>query len=174
MAQFSHLSVHSHYSLLNAIPQIDPLVETAVNFGMPAMALTDRNNLYGAIEFYKACTKKGIKPIIGVDMDVSVAGATGHIILLAENFAGYQNLMKLVSHANNVPNEPPLARDEDFVQYGTGLIALIPDTALLQPNAGALVEHLKRTLGAPSVYARLGWNGGREHALRTAGVASAL
>lgn len=174
MAPFSHLSVHSHYSLLQALPQIDLLVDAAANFGMPAMALTDRNNLYGAIDFYKACTKKNIKPIIGVDMDFVVDGVEGHVILLAEHFAGYQNLMRLVSHASLTPGELPRAKVEHFESFGAGLIALVPDTALLNGNAGLLVETLKRTLGETAVFARLGWNGGKERQMRTAGVAAAL
>ncbi len=174
MSTFSHLSVHSHYSLLNALPQIDPLVEAAVNFGMPALALTDRNNLYGAIEFYKACTKKSIKPILGVDLDFFIAGTTGHVILLAENFAGYQHLLKLVSRAHLSAPTEPRALEKDFEEFGSGLIALIPDTALIAPGASELVELLTRTLGKGSVFARLGWNGGRERQIRTAGVAAGL
>ena len=171
---FSHLSVHSHYSLLNALPQIDPLVDTAVNFGMPALALTDRNNMYGAIEFYKACTKKHIKPVIGVDIDFIVAGSTGHLVLLAETFDGYQNLLKLVSRAHLTSPSEPRVVEKDFEEFGTGLIALVPDTALIAPTAGELVELLKRVHGEKNVFARLGWNGGRERQLRTAGVASGL
>ncbi|MEK7063534.1 MAG: DNA polymerase III subunit alpha [Patescibacteria group bacterium] len=169
---FSHLSVHSHYSLLAALPQIDPLVDAAVAFGMPAMALTDRNNLYGAIEFYKAATKKGLKPIFGVDIDYNLGGAEGHVILLAENKDGYQNLIRLVSAANMTA--VPKMRSEDLLKFGTGLVALIPDTALIAQSAEALVEELQKAVGKANVYARLGWNGGKERQLRTAGVAKAL
>ena len=70
---FSHLSAHSHYSLLDGIPQIEPLVKAAMFYGMPALALTDRNNLYGAIEFYKACEKAGLKAILGTPGITSIA-----------------------------------------------------------------------------------------------------
>ena len=73
---FVHLHVHSHYSLLNALPQIQELVDESKKLGMPALALTDNGNLYGAIEFYKACKKAGIKPIIGVDAMSPSARAT--------------------------------------------------------------------------------------------------
>ena len=64
MAKFVHLHTHSHYSLLQALPKIPELVEAAAEADMPALALTDNGNLYGAIEFYKACKARGIKPII--------------------------------------------------------------------------------------------------------------
>lgn len=172
---FSHLSVHSHYSLLSALPQIDPLVETAVAYGMPAIALTDRNNLYGAIEFYKACDKKKIKPLIGVDADYAVAGAEGHLVFIAENNDGYKNLIRLVSkmHMDN-PVGSPRIRSEHLAEFGKGLIALVPDTALIASSAEALIEELQRHCGKENVYARLGWNGGHERQLRTAGVAKAF
>lgn len=141
---------------------------------MPALALTDRNNLYGAIEFYKTCTKNKIKPILGVDLDFFVAGTTGHVVLLAEHFSGYQNLLRLVSRAHLSSPAEPRVTEKDFEEYGAGLIALIPDTALISPASHALVELLTRTLGKNSVFARLGWNGGRERQLRTAGVAAGL
>lgn len=175
MANFSHLSAHSHYSLLNALPQIDALIDTAANFGMPALALTDRNNLYGAIEFYKACTKRGIKPILGVDADYDIDGATGHLVFIAINSEGYHNLVRLVSemHLKSELNFPRV-RKEYLERFGSGLVALIPDTALIAPSAGTLVEALTQTLGIGNVYARLGWNGGHERQVRTAGVAAAL
>lgn len=138
------------------------------------MALTDRNNLYGAIEFYKVCTKKGIQPIIGVDLDFLIAHTAGHVVFLAENFEGYQNLLKLVSRAHLASPSEPHATEKDIEALGRGLIALIPDTALITPGAEALVELLKRAHGDRSVFARLGWNGGRERQLRTAGVAAGL
>jgi DNA polymerase-3 subunit alpha len=68
---FVHLHTHSHYSLLEAIPKIDSLFKKAKALGMPALALTDHGNLYGAVEFYKAGTDKGIKPIIGCEIYVA-------------------------------------------------------------------------------------------------------
>ena len=69
---FIHLHTHSHYSLLNALPKIDDLIAEAKKDRMPTLALTDAGNLYGAIEFYKTCKKKGIKPILGVDFYVAI------------------------------------------------------------------------------------------------------
>ena len=106
MADFVHLHVHSHYSLLDALPEVDELVKAAKKLGFKAMALTDHANLYGAIEFYEACRKEGIKPIIGVEAYItpSLADQSGykenHLVLLAENLVGYKNLLLLVSRAH--------------------------------------------------------------------------
>ena len=69
--KFIHLHTHSHYSLLSALPKIKDLVHKAKEFEMPALAITDAGNLYGAIEFYQSCKKNNIKPIIGVDFYVA-------------------------------------------------------------------------------------------------------
>ncbi|MBI3574042.1 PHP domain-containing protein, partial [Candidatus Kaiserbacteria bacterium] len=153
MSRFSHLSAHSHYSLLNAIPQIDPLVKAAMYFGQPALALTDKNNLYGAIEFYKACEKANLKPLIGVDADFEMFGINGHIIFLAENLEGYHNLLKVVSYAQLENPNAPRANEAHIEKYGKGLIALIPDTALIGNGTGQLVEHLQKYLSKGNVYA---------------------
>src|ERR1700722_4364700 len=97
-ARFTHLHTHSHYSLLNALPKIDDLVKATKNAGMNALALTDNGNLYGAIEFYKECKKKKIKPIIGVDFYVALRKRTdkeaidknrSRLVLLAKDLKGY-------------------------------------------------------------------------------------
>src|SRR3989338_3371312 len=107
---FVHLHTHSHYSLLDGLAKVNDLVGEAKKFGMPALALTDHGNLYGAIEFYKACKKAGINPIIGVEVYVAagslyekrpgVDDKRYHLILLAKNFEGYKNIVKLVSIAH--------------------------------------------------------------------------
>src|SRR3989344_4511158 len=107
MSKFTHLHTHSHYSLLEALPKIPDMVKAAKLSGMEALALTDSGNLYGAIEFYKECQERGIKPIIGVDFytaprtrsdkQARVDSALNRLVLLAENDAGYKNLLKLVT-----------------------------------------------------------------------------
>ncbi len=134
---FVHLHTHSHYSLLNALPKIPELIDAAKKEGMKAIALTDNGNLYGAIEFYKECKKKGIKPIIGVDAYVAlrtrfdkesgIDNRRARLVLLAENETGYKNLLKLVtdSHLEGFYYKPRIDR-ELMEKYHEGLIAIIP------------------------------------------------
>jgi len=104
--KFVHLHCHSDFSLLDGATKIDQLVDAAVAAEMPALALTDHGNLYGAIQFYTKARNKGLKPIIGCEVYVAKESRhkksgggdqSNHLILLAENEAGYQNLIKLVS-----------------------------------------------------------------------------
>jgi len=106
-SSFVHLHTHSHYSLLSALPKIEDLVAEAKKYHMPALALTDAGNMYGAIEFYKECKKAGIKPILGVDfyvaarkrtdMQAGVDNRRTRLVLLAKDLVGYRNLIKLVT-----------------------------------------------------------------------------
>jgi DNA polymerase-3 subunit alpha len=137
---FTHLHTHSHYSLLQALPQIDTLVKAAKADGQSALALTDAGNLYGAIDFYKACQKNGIKPIIGVDAYVAartrhdkehrVDNRSARLVLLAKDTRGYKNLIELVtkSYLEGFYYNPRIDR-ELLEQYHEGLIALIPSFA---------------------------------------------
>ncbi|WP_372814201.1 DNA polymerase III subunit alpha, partial [Paenibacillus sp.] len=110
MTDFVHLHVHSEYSLLDGAARIDDLVSQAAQLGMKALALTDHGVMYGAIPFYKACKAKGIKPIIGCEMYFTTGSLRNkgsrqeqpiyHLLLLAKNMTGYQNLMKLCSIAH--------------------------------------------------------------------------
>lgn len=107
---FVHLHTHSHYSLLDGLAKIDDLVKEAVKYGMPALALTDHGNMYGAVEFYKKARTAGIKPILGVEAYMAyeslyqkrsnIDSKRYHFILLAKNLEGYKNLLKLVSISN--------------------------------------------------------------------------
>ncbi|MBI3316371.1 MAG: PHP domain-containing protein, partial [Candidatus Omnitrophica bacterium] len=105
---FVHLHVHSQYSLLDAVCPVEGLARLAKELGMPALAITDNGNLFGAIEFYQACKKTGVKPIIGAEVYVApqsrferathgLPGASYPLVLLCENEAGYRNLMELVT-----------------------------------------------------------------------------
>ncbi len=107
MPDFVHLHIHSEFSLLDGANRIKDLPVRAKELGMKAMAITDHGVMYGAIDFYKACQKEGIKPIIGCevyvaprsrfDKEPNVDNHYNHLILLAKNNKGYQNLSKLVS-----------------------------------------------------------------------------
>jgi DNA polymerase-3 subunit alpha len=137
MSKFTHLHVHSHYSLLTALPKVDELIKATKAFGMNSLALTDNGNLYGAIEFYKACKKKEIKPIIGVDFylaertrhdkEAGIDNRRTRLVLLAQNETGYRNLIKLVtaSHLEGFYYKPRI--DHEIIEkYSEGLIAISP------------------------------------------------
>ena len=94
---FVHLHVQSAYSLLQSTVRINELVAEAKKQQMKAIALTDRNVMYGTIPFYKACKASGIKPIIGLFADVLHGGEAYPLLVLAKNRAGYTNLMKISS-----------------------------------------------------------------------------
>ena len=137
MPRFIHLHTHSHYSLLNALPKIDDLLDEAKNLNMPALALTDAGNLYGAIEFYKTAKKKGIKPILGVDFYVAVrtrkdmqAGIDNRrtrLVLLAKNHEGFKNLIKLVTESNFTGFYYKPRIDKELIEnYNTDLVCIAP------------------------------------------------
>lgn len=108
--KFVNLHVHSHYSLLDGLSKFHEFVAHAKEVGMPALALTDHGSLYGAIEFYQGCKAAGIKPIIGVETYLTSRGRHKkssredderfHLLLLAKNYVGYKNLIKLVTAAH--------------------------------------------------------------------------
>jgi DNA polymerase III subunit alpha len=121
---FVHLRNHSHYSLLSALPKIDPLVKKAKSLGMPAVALTDYNNMYGTIEFYKACEKEKIKPIIGVEFSMKHDDRKFAIVLIARTIVGYKNLMRITSIVNVENPLHPVLTEEILLQYKDGLAVL--------------------------------------------------
>ncbi len=135
MVKFTHLHVHSHYSLLDGLPKIDDLLDYVEELGMDSIALTDHGVLYGAVEFYKKAKKRGIKPIIGAEMYLAREKMTQkrpniddkryHLVLLVKNEDGYKNLVKLVtqSHLDGFYYKPRI--DEDLLaKYSSGLIGL--------------------------------------------------
>nr|WP_325208818.1 DNA polymerase III subunit alpha [Salinibacterium sp.] len=143
---FVHLHVHSEYSMLDGAARVKPLIEAAVEQGMPAVAVTDHGNVFGAYDFWKTATAAGIKPIIGTEAyltpgthrsdktrikwgdgggdDVSGAGAYTHMTLLSETNEGLHNLFRLSSKASleGYYFKPRMDR-ELLSQYGKGLIA---------------------------------------------------
>ena len=133
--KFTHLHVHSHYSLLDGLPKIDQLLDYAKKLGIDSVALTDHGNIYGAVEFYKKAKERGIKPIIGCEVYVAfesmrqerpnIDDKRYHLILLAKNEKGYKNLVKIItqSHLKGFYYKPRV--DEELLsQYSEGLIAL--------------------------------------------------
>jgi len=144
---FVHLHTHSHYSLLDGLPKIDELVFGAKDQGMSALALTDHGAMYGVIEFYQKAKAEGIKPIIGVEAYVARFGHNMkrakidehpyHLVLIAKNNTGYQNLIKLTTaaHLKGFYYRPRI--DFDLLrEYSRGLICL---TACLQGQIPRLI-----------------------------------
>ncbi|MCH7783177.1 DNA polymerase III subunit alpha, partial [candidate division KSB1 bacterium] len=135
MAKFVHLHNHSEFSLLDGLCKISDLVQASVSAGMPALALTDHGNLFGAIEFYKKATEAKIKPIIGMEAYVAknpIESENGsgqkrdynHFILLVKNMEGYKNLIKLASLAYEKGFYYKPRIDEVMLeQYSGGLLA---------------------------------------------------
>lgn len=145
--KFAHLHIHTHYSLLDGLCKIDNLIQRAKELGYESLAITDHGNLYGAIEFYKKCKKEGIKPIIGVEAYLSprtiydktpkIDSKSYHLVLLAKNYEGYKNLIKLVtiSHLEGFYYKPRI--DKNLLkEYNKGLICL----------SGCLTSELARTI----------------------------
>ncbi len=184
-AHFVSLHLHTEYSLLDGAIKIDELIEQAVVYKMPALAITDHGNLCGAVDFYKKAIKKGIKPIIGCEVYVAPGSrfdrtktnldsnlaeeAAFHLILLARDNAGYKNLTTLVTKAylEGFYYKPRI--DKDILeQYSGGLIGL---SACLkgevpyylrygnQDKAREAALRYKHILGPENFYLEIQYNG---------------
>lgn len=160
MADFVHLHNHSEFSLLDGLSKMKEMVTRAKELNMKAIAITDHGNMYGAIKFYKECKDQGIKPIIGAEIYVAKKSRHdktvedkdyNHLILVAKNFTGYQNLMKIisVSHLEGFYYKPR-TDIELLKEYSEGLICLTAcvngyiSDPLLANNKGEAVARLER------------------------------
>ncbi|MBM3205624.1 PHP domain-containing protein, partial [Candidatus Shapirobacteria bacterium] len=134
MAKFTHLHVHSEYSLLDGLSKIEALFAKALEMGMDSLALTDHGVMYGAVKFYLTAKEFEMKPIIGLeaymaarsrfDKQANIDSDRYHLILLAKNNTGYVNLMKLttLSHLEGFYYKPRIDM-EILKEYSEGLIA---------------------------------------------------
>ena len=132
---FTHLHVHSEFSLLDGLGRITEMVDAAAQQGFDSLALTDHGALYGAVAFYQAATSKGIKPIIGVETYIARRSMTDkegkadaqpfHLILLAKDMTGYRNLCRLVTdaHIDGYYYKPRIDR-EHLARHSEGLVGL--------------------------------------------------
>lgn len=172
---FTHLHVHSSYSLLQAVPKISDLINKAKSYGMKSLALTDNGNMYGTIEFYQECLKKEIKPIIGVDFYVAsrtrndregrLDAKTTRLLLIAKNYDGYMNLIKLVTRSNLEGFYYRPRIDNELIQeHNKELICIIPfDNSEISNNlkindfdvADKIYENLKNAYGKENIYYEL-------------------
>lgn len=124
---FVHLHVHTEYSWLDGACQIEKLVKRAKELKMPAVAITDRNSIAGAVRFSQKCHDVGIKPIIGLEIsvinDISDSRAFS-VILIAQNLEGFHNLSRLISLAYENDSSEPKATKSQLAKHSTGLICL--------------------------------------------------
>ena len=134
--KFTHLHVHTHYSLLDGLAKLDDLLDRAKELGMESLAITDHGSLYGGIEFFIKAKERGIKPLIGCEMYItpndlhsknpdSLDRKRNHLVLLAKNMTGYKNLMKLISiaHLEGFYYKPRIDK-QVLKKYSAGLIGL--------------------------------------------------
>lgn len=145
---FTHLHVHTEYSLLDGSSKIKELIARTKELGMDSIAITDHGSMYGVIDFYKEAKKQGIKPIIGCEVYVAPRSRFDkekqdanyfHLVLLAENMEGYRNLIKLVSYGfiEGFYHKPRIDL-ELLKKYSKGLIGL--SACLAGPIAKTIVE----------------------------------
>lgn len=164
MKDFAHLHVHTEYSLLDGIARIKPLIKTVKERGWTSIAMTDHGNMYGALQFYGECLANHINPIIGTefyichDLTKKVGKADmGHLVILAKDNEGYQNLLKLnsIAFVDGFYYKPRIDYDT-LEKYSKGLVCLsaclaghIPSLLLQHrfDEADALALRLKKIFG---------------------------
>ena len=173
---FVHLHLHTEFSLLDGANRIDELLDRARELDMPAVAITDHGNMFGAMKFYKAAQARGIKPILGCETYVApttrfdrsrqgIGSAAHHLTLLARDFTGYQNLSRLLSKAflEGFYYRPRIDK-ELLAEHAEGLIGL---TGCLKgevnghilngdlKQAGDAIDSYRQILGHENVYLEL-------------------
>ncbi len=161
---FAHLHVHSEFTLLDGALRIKELVKTCKELDMPAVALTDRCNMYGAVQLYNECRNAGVGAILGSEIHVvdghplDAGAPSGHVVLLATNQTGYQNIVRLVSlgWVEGLLDGVPRTSLERVAEYNEGIVALtgcmagwVPQEILMKgPEAGGrALDRLKELFG---------------------------
>ena len=182
--EFAHLHLHTEFSLLDAACRLGKLMDRASNLGFGSIAMTDHGNMHGAIDFYQAARRNGLKPIIGCEVYVAPGSRLekrsskggkavyNHLVLLAKNNTGYQNLVKLVTYGflDGYYYKPRIDK-EILAEHSEGLIALsgclaseIP-THIIRENpekAKDTIDWFKQTFGRENFYLELQNHGIRE------------
>jgi len=177
MSDFVHLHLHTEFSLLDACCRLDKLMAKATELKLPALAMTDHGNMFGAIEFYSAAKKAGIKPILGCEVYVAPGSRLDkkpgngmrdiyhHLVLLARNEVGYKNLVRLVTAANlegyyykpRIDKEL-LARHSEGITALSGCLASELSEHILkgdETKARATVDWFKQVFGADHYFLEL-------------------
>ena len=141
---FVHLRLHTEFSVVDSTCRIDEVVKAAAKDGQPAMAITDLNNLFGALKFYKEGRGKGVKPILGAEVVLeglgADAGALSRVILLVQNKQGYLNISEIIARAftQNVVKNQAVVKLAWLKELHEGLICLAGAQA--GPVGQALVQ----------------------------------
>jgi DNA polymerase-3 subunit alpha len=176
-ADFVHLHLHTEYSLLDGACRLDRLMDKAQALGFPAMAVTDHGVLYAAVDFYRACREKQIKPIIGCEFYIAPGSrfdkkssnggrdVYNHLVLLAKNEAGYKNLIRLATAAHlegyyykpRIDKELLAAHKEGIIALSACLAGEIPEWIRKDQLAKAreAIDWFKQTLGPENFYLEL-------------------
>ena len=147
-SEFVHLHVHSEFSLLDGLSRIPQLAARAKELGQPALALTDHGTMYGTIDFYNACKKEGVKPIIGLegyvakrrmtDMQAGIDNERFHALYLARNQVGYQNLLKIASESQLTGYYYKPRIDHEFMaDHAEGIVS----------TSGCMAAEIPRAIG---------------------------
>ncbi len=181
--KFTHLHVHSHYSLLDGLAKIDQLLDACQELKMPSIALTDHGNMYGAVEFYQKAKKRGIRPIIGCEIYIAPHGMDQrrpnidnkphHLVILVKSKEGYRNLVQLTTkaHLEGFYYKPRVDK-ELLRKHSAGLIASsaclsgeIPKAVIngRAEEAAKLALEYQDIFGAGNFYLELQHHPGLEH-----------
>ncbi|RPG44920.1 MAG: DNA polymerase III subunit alpha [Gammaproteobacteria bacterium TMED112] len=131
MSNFIHLQTKSHYSISCGLPKTNQIIDKALELGMKAVALTDKNTFFGLVKFYNYALEKGIKPICGVDFDVRVNDGYTNLILLAKNKKGLESLFKLSTESfTNSGLDKKSISEQDILDYAEHLVCIIPASSM--------------------------------------------
>ena len=146
---FAHLRLHTEFSVVDGTTRIDDIVKAAAKNGQPAMAITDLNNLFGGVKFYREGRSKGVKPILGVEIYLAPevdGGPSTRILLLIQDKQGYLNVSELLARAwtGNIVKNLPQCKWEWLEEVNGGLIALSG------AQAGPVGQALLRGIGGPA------------------------
>ncbi len=176
---FVHLHVHSQYSFLTSTVRVSELPKQVKRLSMSAVAITDRANMFGALRHYRFCRAEGVRPILGCEINVvrgDQSGAFDHMVVLARDNVGYQNLVRLVSmaHLETAADGAAAVSFDTVARYAKGLVALtgclggvVPQRILIDglERSVPLLESLRELMGAGALFVELQDHGLPEQAV---------